>query len=72
VHLNYFRNFKAELFDIFAFLANHDARPCGIYRDVCFLRRPLNVNTADRCVLEFILDELTHQVVKAHILRERV
>ena len=63
-------DFHPELLDILTLLADDNAGARRVNRDIRFLRRPLDADPADRCILELSLDELSHLVVYPDVLRE--
>jgi hypothetical protein len=69
-HAEHPRNFTAKLFDVLAFLPDHDAGSRRENRDIGFFRRPLDVYLADRCILKFLLDEGANQVIRMNVIRK--
>src|SRR6185369_7323505 len=60
----------AQLLDVLALLADHDARTRGLDRDVHALRGALDEHAADRRVGELLLQELAHAEIGVDVLRE--
>src|SRR5690606_32486208 len=70
-HAEQLRDFRPQLLDVLALLADHDAGTSGVNRDVGPLRRPLDVDAADGCVLELALQESADRVILLHVARKR-
>src|SRR5690606_35271591 len=71
-HPEQLRDVRAQLLDVLALLADHDARPRRVKRDVRALRRTLDVDTADRRVLQLPLQKLANAMVLLDVRRERL
>src|SRR5690606_24570773 len=71
-HPEQLRDVRAQLLDVLALLADNDARPRRVDRDVRALRRPLDVNAADGRVLELLLQELADPMVLLDVHGERL
>ena len=59
-HLHHLRNFAAQSLDVFTFLADDDPGTRRVNRDTCILRRPVDLNLADRGVTKTLLQEFTY------------
>ena len=59
-HTQLLAEFALEVLDVFALLADHDARTCRVDRDACVLGGTLDQHAGDRCVLELLLQVLAH------------
>src|SRR3569833_900553 len=69
-HAEQLRRFLAQLLDVLALLADHDARTRSLDRDVHFLRGPLDVNAAHRRFGQLGPQEATHPEIGEHVLGE--
>src|SRR5436190_23211750 len=68
--LEHLRRLGAQLLDVLALLADHDARTRGLDRDVDALGGALDQHAADRRVGELLLQELAHAEIGVHVDRE--
>src|SRR5690606_22324214 len=71
-HAEQLRDVRAQLLDVLALLADHDARPCRVDRDVRALRRPRDMDAADGRVLQLLLQELADPMILLDVHRERL
>ena len=64
------RGLLAQLLDVLALLADHDARARGLDGDVHLLGGALDQHAADRGFLQAVLEEGAHAEVGVHVQRE--
>jgi hypothetical protein len=62
---------RAELLDVLALLADHDARPRRVNRDVGAARGALDVNAAHRGVGQLLVQVLAHQEIGVDVRGKR-
>src|SRR5689334_4949279 len=71
-HAEQLRDFTAQLLDVLALLADHDARPRRMNRDIGLLRLALDMDAADRRFLELLAQEFADAVILFHVVREHL
>src|SRR5579864_4161489 len=69
-HAEQLRRLQAQLLDVLALLADHDARAGSLNGDVDLLGGALEVNAAHRGFREFGAEEVAHPEVRVHVLRK--
>src|SRR5579871_918258 len=69
-HAEDLRDLAAQLLDVLALLADHDAGTCRMNRDVGAPGGALDVDAADRGVGELLLQELPHQMIGVNVRGE--
>src|SRR5690606_24599575 len=69
-HAYHLRHLRAELFDVFALLADHDAWASSMNRDVHLARRALDVDAAHGRLGKLLLQKLAHLEVRVHVRRK--
>src|SRR6185437_4884833 len=69
-HAEQLRSLLTQLLDVLALLADHDARTRRLDRDVDFLRRALDLDTAHRSFVQSFRQELTHPEIGVHVQGE--
>src|SRR5690606_32115488 len=71
-HAEQIRDVRTKLLDVLALLADHDARPGRVNRGVRALGRSLDVDAADRGLLQLLLQELANAMILLDIRRKRL
>src|SRR4029453_7120029 len=69
-HLHQLGDLDAQLLDVLALAADHDAGTGGVYRDVGLASRALDVDPAHRRVGQLGAQELAHAPVGQDVRRE--
>ena len=54
LHVYHSGDFGTQLFDVLAFLTNHDTRACRKDRDIDLLRLAFDCDTTDGCIFELV------------------
>src|SRR5690606_8207213 len=69
-HLHHVGDLGAQLLDVLALLADHDARPRRVDRDIDLAGGTLDLNAAHRGIAELLLQEVAHHEIGVDVRRK--